>query len=101
MAHRKFFLLDKQDYLAMTGINIDFAAREFFKNYPYIQFAPSEFHSFQVATPQSDMMTVNAALRQSLWGSEQLGVSTRALRALLEGGTKRRSCRPWISWKTT
>ncbi|MDR3563418.1 MAG: hypothetical protein P4N59_18560, partial [Negativicutes bacterium] len=86
VAHRKFFLLDKQDYLAMTGINIDFAAREFFKNYPYIQFAPSEFHSFQVATPQSDMMTVNAALRQSLWGSEQLGVSTRALRALLEGG---------------
>ncbi|WP_248796029.1 hypothetical protein [Pseudomonas sp. MWU13-2105] len=85
-AYNKFFLLDKQEYRAMTGINIDFAAREFFKNYPYIQFAPSEFQSFQVASPQSDMMTVDAALRQSLWGSEQLGVSTRELRTLLVGG---------------
>jgi len=84
-AYKKLFLLEKEDYRAMTGIDIDFAARQFFKNYPYIEFAPSEFHSFQVASPQPDMMTVDAGLRQSLLGSEQFGVSTRKLRAVLEG----------------
>ncbi|MGY2180748.1 hypothetical protein [Pseudomonas agarici] len=85
-AYKKLFLLDKEDYRAMTGIDIDFAARQFFKNYPYIQFAPVEFHSFQGSSPRSDMMTVDVGLRQSLLSSEQFGVSTRELRALLEGG---------------
>ncbi|NWA00465.1 hypothetical protein HX782_14285 [Pseudomonas gingeri] len=90
IAYRKLFVLDKQDYRAMTGIDIDFAASRFFKNYPVIQFAPSEFHSFQLATPQPDMITVDTALRQSLLGSEQLGISTRELRRLLEAGDETR-----------
>ncbi|WP_256737083.1 hypothetical protein [Pseudomonas gingeri] len=89
-AYRKLFLLDKEDYRAMTGIDIDFAARQFFKNYPYIQFAPSEFHSFQLASPRPDMMIVDTGLRQSLLGSEQLGISTRELRTLLEAGDETR-----------
>ncbi|MFC3945145.1 hypothetical protein [Pseudomonas gingeri] len=85
-AYKKLFLLEKEEYRAMTGIDIDFAARQFFKNYPYIQFAPSEFHSFQAPSPQSDMVTVDTGLLRGLQGSEQLGMPTRELRRLLDAG---------------
>ncbi|WP_224771081.1 hypothetical protein [Pseudomonas sp. FEN] len=85
LAYTKMFLLDKQDYWQMTGINIDTAAREFFKNIPYVEFTPDIFRFFQVATPQSSTIVVDVSLRQSLLGSEQIGVSTRELRTLLEG----------------
>ncbi|WP_248764291.1 MULTISPECIES: hypothetical protein [unclassified Pseudomonas] len=90
LAYRKMFLLDKQDYFEMTNINIDAAAREFFKNIPYVNFTPAVFHSFQEASPQSNTIVVDAALRQGLVGSEQFGVSTRDLRAVLESGEENR-----------
>ena len=91
LAYRKLFLLDKEDYHAMTGISIDAAARDFFENMPYVELSQEVFRTFQVATPQPNMMVVDHALQQSLFGSEQFGVSTQELKAALEGGeeTKR------------
>ncbi|WP_256347373.1 hypothetical protein [Pseudomonas gingeri] len=86
LAYKKLFLLDKQDYFEMTNINLDAAARQFFKNIPHVEFTPQVFHSFQEASPQSNTIVVDSALRQGLVGSEQFGVSTRDLRALLESG---------------
>ncbi|WP_256346856.1 hypothetical protein [Pseudomonas gingeri] len=90
LAYKKMFLLDKQDYFEMTSINIDAAAREFFKNIPHVEFTPAVFHSFQEASPRSNTIVVDTALRQGLVGSEQFGVSTRDLRAVFESGEETR-----------
>ncbi|MBV6753215.1 hypothetical protein KV580_23085 [Pseudomonas chlororaphis] len=90
LAYKKMFLLDKQDYFEMTNINIDAAAREFFKNIPHVAFTPEIFHSFQEASPRSNTIVVDTALRQGLMGSEQFGVSTRDLRAVFESGEETR-----------
>jgi len=90
LAYKKMFLLDKRDYFEMTNINIDAAARQFFKNIPHVEFTPEIFHSIQEASPQSNTIVVDTALRQGLVGSEQFGVSTRDLRAVLESGEEPR-----------
>lgn len=86
-AFEKFFLLSKQEYQEMTGIDVDRAISYFFlRGTPDTTISPQVFRDLQATAPEPTMLVVDSSVYGSLLGSEQLGVSSRDLRAAFEAG---------------